>query len=97
MDMRRTLPLTSELGTDNNTCRNVNVMSDNALRVNDDTAEMRKIEALADISVIRDLEMILTAQPVESVIADSELKLKGRPWMRFRTAHACSVPECRHR
>ena len=67
--MRRALPLTSELRTDDNACGNVNVMSDNALRVNDDASEMCKIEALADISVIRDLEVIFTAQSVESVIA----------------------------
>ena len=43
--------------------------------MNDDTSEMGKIKTLADISVIRDLEMILAAQSVESVIADSELDL----------------------
>ena len=73
--MRRALPLTSELRTDDNACGNVNVMSDNALRVNDDASEMCKIEALADISVIRDLEVIFTAQSVESVIAYAELEL----------------------
>ena len=66
--MRRTLPLTSELGTDNYTCRDINVMSDNALRVNDDTSEMGKIKAFADISVIRDLEMILVPQPKKTSV-----------------------------
>jgi hypothetical protein len=50
-------------------------MSDNALRVDDDTAEMRKIKAFADIRVIRDLEMILAAQSVESPVVYVELDL----------------------
>ena len=50
-------------------------MADNTLRVDDNTAEMCKIKALANIRVIRDLEMILTAQSVESVIADAKLQL----------------------
>ena len=51
-------------------------MADNALRVDDDTAEMGKIETLADVGVIRYLEMILTAQSVEPVIVDCELDLR---------------------
>ena len=50
-------------------------MSDDALGVDDDTSEMRKIESLADIRIVRYLEMILTAQLVESVIAYGELNL----------------------
>ena len=50
-------------------------MSDDALGVDDDTSEMRKIESLADIRIVRYLEMILTAQLVESVIAYGELDL----------------------
>ena len=74
-DMRRTLSLTSELGSDDYAGRYVDVMADNALRVDDYTAEMRKIKALADIRVIRDLEMILTAQSVESEISYCKLNL----------------------
>ena len=53
-DVRRTLPLASELRADDNAGRNVDVMTDNALRMDDATAEMRKIKALADVRVIRE-------------------------------------------
>ena len=73
--MGRTLPLTSELCTDDNTCRYIDVVAYNTLRVNDDTSEVRKIEALADLCIVWDLEMLFTAQSFESEIADTELEL----------------------
>ena len=47
--------------------------------MDDDTAEMGKIETLADVGVIRDLEMIFSAQSVEPVIVDCELDLRYLP------------------
>ena len=46
------------------------------LGVDDDTSEMREIKTLADIRIIGDLEMILTAQFVEPVIVNGELDLR---------------------
>ena len=57
---RATLPLTSELGTDYNTRRYVDIIADHGLRVDDDTAEMREVKALTDLCVVRDLNMVAT-------------------------------------
>ena len=73
--MGRTLSLTSELSTDNNARRNIDVVADNALRVDDYTAEMRQIKAFADLGIVRDLEMILAAQSVESEVSYCKLDL----------------------
>jgi hypothetical protein len=73
--MRRTLSLTSELGSDDYAGRYVDVMADNALRVDDYTSEMRQIKAFADLGIVRNLEMILAAQSVEPVIVNGELDL----------------------
>ena len=47
--------------------------------MDDDTSEMRKIEALADIRIVRDLEMIFAAQSVESHICDMKFYLCDLP------------------
>ena len=73
--MRRTLSLTSELGSDDYAGRYVDVMADNALRVDDYTPEMRQIKAFADLGIVRNLEMILAAQSVESEVSYCELDL----------------------
>ena len=74
-DVRRTLPLASELRVDDDARGNVDVVADYALRMDDDAAEMRKIKALADVRVIRDLEMVLAAQSVEPPVVYVELDL----------------------
>ena len=66
--MRSALPLASELCTDNDACRNVNVMADYALGVNDYTSEMREIEALADIRIVRDNPRILFHRLPSSIV-----------------------------
>ena len=74
-DSRGTLPLTAELGTDNDTGGNVNVIADDRLRVNDDTTEVRKVKTLADLGVIRDLNVIFTRQAVQIHVEELKLKL----------------------
>ena len=58
--MRRALPLASELRTDDNAGGDIDIMTYYSLRVDDDTAEVGKIETLADICIVGDLEMIFT-------------------------------------
>jgi hypothetical protein len=82
-------------------------MADDALGVNDYTSEMREIEALADIRIVRDLEVILAAELIESVIAYSELDLiellpdavesVDLVSIKTRTSHYADVAELRGR
>ena len=74
-DSRRTLPLTTELGTDYDTGGNVNVITDDRLRVNDDTTKVGQVKALADLGVIRDLDVIFTGETVQVHVEELELKL----------------------
>lgn len=74
-DGRRTLPLTTELGTDDNACGDIDVIADDRLRMDDDTAEMGKIKTLADLCVIRDLNVIFTGETVQIHVEELKLKL----------------------
>ena len=50
-------------------------MADNCLRVDDDSSEVSQIEALADLSIVRDLEVVLPGELIESRIPDLEQEL----------------------
>ena len=71
--MRRTLSLASELSTDDNTRRYIDVITYNGLGVDNDSTEVGKIESLTDIGVIRDLEMIFPGEPVKPEVEELEL------------------------
>ena len=71
--MRRTFALASELGSDDYACGYIDIMTDDALGVDDDTAEMGKIETLAYIGIIRYLKMILSGKTLQKEIAYLEL------------------------
>lgn len=43
--------------------------------MNDDTAEVRKVKTLADLGVIRDLDVIFTRQAVQIHVEELKLKL----------------------
>ena len=50
-------------------------MSDHRLRVNDDTSEVRDIEAFVDLRLIRDLEVVFSGLPVEGMTTEPQAEL----------------------